>query len=183
MRNDRFAMTVICMVMLIYKGVPMKKLFVSSNNLPVKIREKVVARLELQLATLVDLQSQLHQAHWNVKGAHFISYHKLFEDLAAGLAAHIDIIAERLTALGGFAVGSVAGVAARSTLKELPHSVTKDTLLVNELRSRYKLVAAEVHKAIQEFDDLDDDGTEDIMITLSAEIDKALWYLDATLSR
>ena len=67
----------------------------------------MVSLLNQQLADTFDLYSQVKQAHWNVKGPQFIALHELFDRLAGELQAHVDLIAERATALGGKALGTV----------------------------------------------------------------------------
>src|SRR5581483_270323 len=83
-------------------------------------RAKMIDLLNQQLADTADLYSQTKQAHWNVKGPQFIALHELFDSLAEGLEEHIDTIAERITALGGTALGTSRETAQASRLKEFP---------------------------------------------------------------
>ena len=61
------------------------KLLETNNDLAADTREQMVKLLNQELADMSDLHSQTKQAHWNVKGEHFISLHKLFDELAAAL--------------------------------------------------------------------------------------------------
>ena len=70
-------------------------------------REKLIELLNSRLADASDLKSQAKQAHWNVKGMSFIALHELFDAIATAVEAHIDLIAERITTLGGTAMGTV----------------------------------------------------------------------------
>ena len=76
------------------------------------------------MADAIDLQGQVKQAHWNVKGPHFISLHELFDKISDVVLEQIDEIAERITSLGGTAEGTVALAAKRSKLKNYPLSIT-----------------------------------------------------------
>ena len=58
-------------------------------------RSAMIALLNQQLADLLDLGLQAKQAHWNVKGPHFAALHTLFDEVAAGVAASADELAER----------------------------------------------------------------------------------------
>ena len=49
------------------------------NNLPEKTRRRVIYLLNQNLADVLDLSLQAKQAHWNVKGPHFIGLHELFD--------------------------------------------------------------------------------------------------------
>src|SRR5215469_17003147 len=96
------------------KGGPM---FDTRNDLPAGTRTRVVELLNARLADAIDLGAQTKHAHWNVKGPNFIALHELFDKVAESVEDQIDTIAERITALGGRAYGTIASVARRSTLK------------------------------------------------------------------
>jgi starvation-inducible DNA-binding protein len=83
-------------------------------------RKAAIELLQARLADVVDLVSQAKQAHWNVKGPSFIALHDLFEKVAENGREHADLIAERITALGGVAEGTAAVAAERSTLPRYP---------------------------------------------------------------
>src|SRR5512135_1140575 len=89
-------------------------------DIPAKTREQVITMLNQQLADTFDLYSQTKQAHWNVKGPEFFQLHKLFDKLAEGVLEAIDTIAERVTALGGVAMGTAHMAAQSSRLPEFP---------------------------------------------------------------
>ena len=100
-------------------------------DLSEKTRRNVIVILNDRLSDAIDLQSQVKQAHWNVKGPHFIALHELFDKISDAMLEQIDEIAERITSLGGTAEGTVAVAAKRSKLKNYPLSITsgKDHLL------------------------------------------------------
>ena len=77
-------------------------------DLSEKIRRNVINILNDRLADAIDLQSQVKQAHWNVKGPNFIALHELFDKISDEVLEHIDDLAERITSLGGTAEGTVA---------------------------------------------------------------------------
>ena len=53
----------------------------TKNDIPKEKRIALNALLNLRLADAIDLQMQLKQAHWNVKGPNFIGLHKLFDEV------------------------------------------------------------------------------------------------------
>ena len=61
-----------------------------------------------RLAELIDLQLQVKQAHWNVKGPSFIALHELFDSIYEVVTDFVDMVAERTVALGGTAEGTIA---------------------------------------------------------------------------
>ncbi len=156
-----------------------KKTFATRIDLAPDVREKMIALLNQQLADAFDLYSQTKQAHWNVKGAQFYPLHKLFDDLAEELAGYIDMIAERVTALGGVATGTVRMAAAATRLPEYPEDVFDSMATVEVLAERFAHLAASTRQAIDIAADAGDADTSDLMTEVSRGLDKALWFLEA----
>src|ERR1051325_5477918 len=76
--------------------------------------------LNQQLADVLDLGLQAKQAHWNVKGPHFIGLHELFDKVAEELEEFTDEIAERAIELGGVALGTIQVITKASRLAAYP---------------------------------------------------------------
>ena len=131
-------------------------------DLPEKTRRNVIVILNERLSDAIDLQSQVKQAHWNVKGPNFIALHELFDKISDVVLEHIDEIAERITSLGGTAEGTVAVAAKRSKLKNYPLSITagKDHLFY--LSTQLSVFGKAVRSAIDETGDLGDADTADL---------------------
>src|SRR5690242_19279320 len=98
-------------------------MFKTKNNLSEATRVQVVELLNARLADAIDLQTQSKQAHWNVKGPHFIGLHELFDKVSGAVEEYVDGIAERAVQLGGVAEGTARAVAKRSSLAEYPAKV------------------------------------------------------------
>jgi len=153
--------------------------FKTSIDLPAAVREPLNALLNQQLADTFDLQSQTKQAHWNVKGPYFIALHELFDELAEDLEEHIDTIAERVTALGGTALGTARLAASASRLAEYPLDIGDGQQHVAALAQRYAALAASSRAAIDAAGKLGDADTADLFTAVSRALDKALWFLEA----
>jgi starvation-inducible DNA-binding protein len=156
-------------------------MYKSKIDLSEKIRRNVILVLNDRLADAIDLQSQVKQAHWNVKGPNFIALHELFDKISDAMLEQVDEIAERITSLGGTAEGTVAVAARRSKLKNYPLSITsgRDHLLY--LSTQLSVYGKSVRGAIEATADLSDADTADLFTQLSREIDKYLWFLEAHL--
>jgi starvation-inducible DNA-binding protein len=150
-------------------------------DLSEKTRRNAIVILNDRLSDAIDLQSQVKQAHWNVKGPHFIALHELFDKISDVVLEQIDEIAERITSLGGTAEGTVAVAAKRSKLKNYPLSITsgRDHLLY--LSTQLSMYGKALRAAINETDELGDADTADLFTQLSRENDKYLWFLEAHL--
>jgi len=81
-------------------------------DLPQENRIQVVKVLTRTLASTLDLKTQVKQAHWNVKGSDFYALHELFDSMAGELEEFVDLVAERITALGAVAQGTARMAAA-----------------------------------------------------------------------
>ena len=151
----------------------------TKNDLGKKNREKTIEILNARLADAIDLKTQAKQAHWNVKGPHFIGLHELFDQVATAVELHIDLIAERVTALGGTAMGTARVVAQTSTLSEYPLEIFDGTAHVDALSTAMSDFGKKVRDGIDQTDKLGDAGTADLFTEVSREIDKLLWFVEA----
>ena len=156
-------------------------LFKTKNALPAKTRVDVIALLNQHLADTTDLFTQVKTAHWNVEGPQFIALHELFDKLAEQLLEHTDLIAERGTALGGLAAGTVRQAATSSRLKDLGSATTDGLELVGSLVDRYAQLAAATREAIGRSTELEDADTADLFTQVSRDLDMSLWFLEAHL--
>jgi len=144
-------------------------------------REKIIAILSQRLADASDLKSQAKQAHWNVKGMNFIALHELFDGVANELDPYVDDIAERITTLGGVALGTVRVAARNSTLSEYPLEITDGASHVDALSNALADFGKKVRADIDAADALGDKDTADLLTGISRGIDKLLWFVEAHL--
>ena len=148
-------------------------------DLPQDTREKLVAILNQRLADASDLKSQAKQAHWNVKGMNFIALHELFDQVSTEVETHIDDIAERITTLGGTAMGTIRVAAQNSSLSEYPLEITDGTAHVDALSTALADFGKRVRADIDKTDELGDADTADLFTGISRAIDKLLWFVEA----
>jgi starvation-inducible DNA-binding protein len=151
----------------------------TKNDLSPETRQKVIDLLNARLADATDLKSQAKQAHWNVKGIHFFQLHELFDQVATAVEAHIDLIAERVTALGGTAHGTIRVAAQRSSLNEYPQEITDGADHVDALSTAMSDFGKNIRRNIDDSTELGDADTADLFTEISREIDKLLWFVEA----
>lgn len=151
------------------------------NDLSAKTRTRVTDLLNARLADAIDLQLQAKQAHWNVKGPNFIALHELFDKLAGELGGHVDDLAERITALGGTAEGTVQAVIGRSRLEPYPLALSEGRAHLEALAAALARFGKSVRKAIDEAGKAGDADTSDLFTGVSRDVDKSLWLLEAHL--
>ena len=154
-------------------------LYETKNPLSAETRAQAVELLNRRLADSIDLQSQTKQAHWNVKGPHFIGLHKLFDEIYEATEEYIDLIAERVVQLGGIAEGTVRVCAERSTLSEYPLVISSGDEHVAALSDVLAQFSGKAREAIDQLDDLGDPDSMDILTEVSRGVDKWLWFVEA----
>ena len=153
----------------------------SRIDLSAKARVQLIEMLNETLADTFDLFSQVKQAHWNVKGHQFYNLHLLFDEIAGELLNHTDDVAERVTALGGTALGTVRMSAEKSSLCEYPEDVLEGLDHIAALSERFGIYCQSLRSKIEKAADLEDAGTSDLFTEISRNADKRLWFLEAHL--
>ncbi|NLF63589.1 MAG: DNA starvation/stationary phase protection protein Dps [Chloroflexi bacterium] len=144
-------------------------------------REELVALLNQHLADAFALYSHSKQAHWNVKGMDFMQLHELFDELAELVLGFVDMIAERITALGGTAMGTVHMAGSATGLEDIPIDMTGGEAFVEALAERFAQHAEGVREAIDTADQLGDMATSDLFTEIVRGLDKSLYFLEAHL--
>jgi len=155
------------------------RLYPSHIDISADVRSQVVSLLNQTLAATADLKSQVKQAHWNVKGTDFYQLHELFDEIAGEIEEFIDMFAERITALAGYACGTVRMAAANSILPEYPTDILDGMQHVTALVERFAAYAKHLREAIDKTDELNEQDTNDLYVEVSRTIDKRLWFLEA----
>ncbi|NJL87036.1 MAG: DNA starvation/stationary phase protection protein Dps [Leptolyngbyaceae cyanobacterium SM1_1_3] len=158
-----------------------RRFYPTRIDLPIDTRTQVVDVLNQSLAASLDLKTQTKQAHWNVKGMDFYQLHELFDEMAGELEEYVDMVAERVTALGGTAMGTARMAASGSILPEYPVDAIAGEEHVTALAERYAAYAQHVREAIASADNLGDADTADLYTEISRTVDKRLWFLEAHL--
>jgi len=154
-------------------------MYETENDISKDCRTQLNALLNQRLASAVDLQMQMKQAHWNVKGPNFIGLHELFDKVAEAVEDYVDKIAERVVQLGGVAEGTVRMAAARSRLTEYSPEISEGPAHVEGVARALSTFGQEVRNSINEADELDDADTADLFTEISRGIDKWLWFVEA----
>jgi starvation-inducible DNA-binding protein len=157
------------------------KLPSSRIDLSNETRQEIATLLNQALADITDLYSQTKQAHWNVKGMEFYQLHELYDRLADMIFGYIDVIAERVTAIGAVAQGTTRMAAENSQLPEFAAGLGNGKEFTTMLAERYALVGESIRQSITKAMDAGDEDTGDLFIDVSRDLDKALWFLEAHL--
>ena len=158
-----------------------ERLFESKVSIPENNRRALTALLNARLADAIDMQTQAKFAHWNVKGDDFYQLHLLFDAIAEHVEDAVDLIAERVTALGGRANGTARQVAANSSIKEYDLNVIHGMDHVRALLDSLASMANAAREAIDQCDNLEDHATAGVFTEIVRAADKDIFFLQSHL--
>jgi starvation-inducible DNA-binding protein len=160
-------------------GAEAAQMYETENDISKERRTELNALMNRRLADAVDLQMQMKQAHWNVKGPSFIGLHELFDKVAEAVEGYVDQIAERIMQLGGIAEGTVRMAASRSRLPEYPLAISDGTAHVEAVARALSTFGKEVRTTVDEANALNDADTADLFTEISRGTDQWLWFVEA----
>ena len=135
--------------------------------------------LQARMADGIDLALVTKQAHWNLKGPQFIGIHLMLDGFRDEIDEWVDMMAERITQLGGTARGTVQEVNRETKLKPYPTDIYAIADHLHALIERYSATANAIRQNIDDTDDAGDAGTADLLTEVSRGLDKQLWFLEA----
>ena len=144
-------------------------------------RAEISEHLSRLLADSYLLYLKTQNYHWNVTGPMFRSLHLMFEEQYLELRDAVDVIAERIRALGHPAPGSFAAFAKIATVKE--SEGTPDAMdMVRDLAAGHEAAARTARTVVGSAEEAGDVASAD-MATGRIEIhEKTAWMLRATAS-
>lgn len=153
----------------------------TANSTSLEVQSQLIDILNQTLATTVDLKTQVKQAHWNVKSMNFRHLYELFHEIAMDLEVYIDLLADRVTSLGGLARGTARAAVKNSILPEYPVHITEGQEHVASLAERLSIYGSLLWENIDRTAILGDADTAYLYAEISGVIDKRLWFLDEQL--
>lgn len=118
--------------------------------------------------------------HWNVKGEHFFSLHEKFEELYTDLQLQIDEIAERILTLGGVPLHAYSDFSENASIKE-DKNVHDGKACVKGLVSGLQALIEEQRTVAEAAEDVDDQGSADLVTEYVQEQEKLVWMYTAFL--
>ncbi|MEU9864957.1 DNA starvation/stationary phase protection protein [Streptomyces sp. NPDC047971] len=141
-------------------------------------RKTVGDALQGALVDLVDLSLVAKQVHWNVVGPRFRSVHLQLDEVVVTARQHSDVVAERASAIGVNPDGRAASVASGSAIGDVPTGWIKDVEAVKILVDALGAVVSRMRERIDATDE-PDPVSQDILIALTADLEKHAWMFQA----
>jgi len=151
------------------------------NDLPERTRQSVASILQKRLYDAIDLMQQAKQAHWNVKGENFFSLHELFDKIHEEIETSADLLAERISQLGGKVEGTCIAVSKYTSLPIYSTEMTNSKEHLESFSKSLATFAKFLRLGIEQTSQLKDAGSADILTQISRSIDKSLWFVESNL--
>jgi len=143
-----------------------------------KDRKKIADGLSRLLADTYTLYLKTHNFHWNVEGPMFNTLHLMFEQQYTELALAVDLIAERIRALGVPAPGSYSAYAKLATVKEA-NGVPSAEEMIRELARDQETVVRTARSVFPMAEKANDEPTADLLTQRMQVHEKTAWMLRA----
>lgn len=145
-----------------------------------KDRMAIAEGLSRLLADSYTLYLKTHNFHWNVTGPMFNTLHLMFETQYTELATAVDLIAERIRALGAPAPGSYADFARLSTIKDA-QGVPKAEDMIRELVAGQEAVVRTARAVFPLVEKAGDQPSADLLTQRMQVHEKNAWMLRSLL--
>ena len=133
------------------------------------------------LADTYTLYLKTHNYHWNVTGPMFNTLHLMFETQYNELALAVDLIAERIRALGHIAPGTYAAYSRLSSIKE-EESIPKAQDMIRQLMEGQEAVVRTARSIFPVVNEASDEPTADLLTQRMQIHEKNAWMLRSMLA-
>src|SRR5476651_178448 len=149
-------------------------------GIPEAKRKMIAEGLSRLLADTYTLYLKTHNYHWNVTGPMFQTLHLMFETQYNELALAVDLIAERIRALGFPAPGTYSTYARLSSIKE-EEGVPSAEEMIKQLVQGQEAVTRTARGLFPLLDKVSDEPTADLLTQRMQVHEKTAWMLRALL--
>ena len=150
-------------------------------GIPTEAREAIVDGLSRLLADTYTVYLKTHNYHWNVVGPMFNTLHLMFEQQYNELALAVDLIAERIRALGTPAPGSYRAFAELSTIVE-DDDRPDATEMIRRLVADQEAIVRTARSIFPVVDAAHDEPTADLLTQRMQVHEKTAWMLRSMLA-
>lgn len=142
--------------------------------------KKLAKALGNLLADSYVLYLKTQNYHWNVTGSNFAALHLLFEQQYTDLQAAVDVIAERIRALGHYAPGSFGIYSKMTNITEAGDKVPNANGMLKNLAKDQQAILKTAQKALDEAKKADDEVTVSLISDRMTIHEKNAWMLESS---
>ena len=128
-------------------------------------RAQSVAILNQVLADTMTIRDLYKKHHWQMSGATFYQLHLLLDKHYEEQAALVDMIAERIMALGGISIAMSHDVAEATRIPRPPKGREDVPSQLSRLLQAHEIILRQAHEGADAADESGDDGTNDLLVS------------------
>ena len=146
--------------------------------------EKTKEVLNQLVADLSQMSMVIHQTHWYMRGAGFLTLHPLMDTFMDDINDQLDEVSERLITLDGAPYSTLKEMAENTKIKDEKGSYDRSmeerlaTLVAN-----YRYLVEVFEKGIEVAGEEEDNVTEDMFIDFKGATEKRIWMIQAHLGK
>lgn len=147
-----------------------------------KDRDEIAKGLSKLLADTYSLYLKTHSFHWNVTGPMFQTLHLMFETQYNELALAVDLVAERIRALGFPAPGTYSEFARLSSIRETS-GTPKAEEMIQLLVEGQEAIVRTARSVFPTAEKASDEATADLLTQRIQLHEKTAWMLRSLLEK
>ncbi len=141
-------------------------------------RAQSVSILNQVLADTMTLRDMYKKHHWQMSGATFYQLHLLLDKHYEEQAALVDLVAERIMALGGISIAMAPDVAEMTTIPRPPKGREDVPTQLARLLDAHEIILRQAHEGAEAADESGDDGTNDLLVSnIVRTHEPQVWFL------
>jgi starvation-inducible DNA-binding protein len=151
-------------------------------QLPSGLKEEALLEstrnLNQVLADTIMIAQMYKKHHWQLSGPTFYQLHLLFDAHYEKQLELVDLIAERIQALGGVAIGMPHDVAEHTRIERPPIDREEVPVQLSRLLEAHEVILKEAHEFAKAADESSDDGTNDLLVSdVIRTNEPQVWFL------
>lgn len=136
------------------------------------------------LADSMTLRDMYKKHHWQVSGPNFYSLHLLFDKHFAEQLALVDLIAERVQALGGIALAMGHDIAEATLIPRAPKGREDPSTQISRLLHAHEIILEESRAMVRDASAKGDEGTNDLIVSNVIRTNELqVWFMFMHIAR
>ncbi|OMJ32526.1 DNA starvation/stationary phase protection protein [Sphingomonas sp. Sph1(2015)] len=146
-------------------------------------RKQSVSILNQVLADTMMLRDLYKKHHWQMSGATFYQLHLLLDTHYEKQAELVDMVAERIQALGGISIATPHDVAEMTRIPRPPRGREDVPTMLARLLEAHRIVLEQAHEGAKTADESGDDGTNDLLVSdIIRSNEPQVWFIGEHLA-
>jgi starvation-inducible DNA-binding protein len=145
--------------------------------------QSLINFLNQELSNFAVMYIKLHRYHWFIKGKHFFTLHALFEELYTEMSEDMDVMAERILAIGGKPLATMVKFLDEASLVEAQADDEEQEIFSVLIEDYTKMIKEMKETGTGLAEKANDQPTIDLFNDLQGRYEKHLWMFRSYLAK